>query len=115
VLISQQPCPFYIFIFIGLGEPARQSLRDGYSYSSGYTDGEIFRYIRRCQLDGDSLGEDRWRARYSPTKERDLKQLLERKILLTALDSILPIRGLWKAFHVGSLDIFLTLRFDEVC
>ena len=99
---------------LDLSDDTRQNLREGYGYSSNYTDGEIFRQLRRCQVAADRLGEGRWRARYSPTKDRDLKQLLKRQTLLDALDSILPVKGLWKAFYLGSLDIFLALRCDEV-
>ena len=100
---------------VGLGENARQSLRDGYSYSANYSDGEIFRHVRRSQLAGNTLEERRWRSRYSKAKERKLKLLLKRPVLLNALDSILPVRGLWKAFHAGSLDFLVAQRCDEVC
>lgn len=54
------------------------------------------------------------RARLSDTMERDLKQLLNRELILNALDSLLPIKGLWKDFNLGSLDIVLHMRIDEV-
>ncbi|KAH8799385.1 hypothetical protein F5884DRAFT_869304 [Xylogone sp. PMI_703] len=97
----------------GLSNDARQSLRDGYFYSANYTDGEIFRHFRRCKLAGDENGEQHWRARYSQAKDRKLKQVLKRKDLLAALDSLLPVRGLWKAFHAGSVDILIIPKCDE--
>lgn len=51
---------------------------------------------------------------YSETKERDVAQLLRRGILLNAFDSLLPIKALWEDFRLGSLDIILHMRIDEV-
>ena len=70
--------------------------------------------MRRCQVSGDKRGELQLRARLSDTMERDLKQLLNRELILNALDSLLPIKGLWKDFKLGSLDIVLHMRIDEV-
>ncbi|KFY96898.1 hypothetical protein V498_02409 [Pseudogymnoascus sp. VKM F-4517 (FW-2822)] len=96
-----------------LNDETRHSLLGGHGYSSNFTDGEVFRQMRRCQVSGDELGERRWRAMYSETKERDVAQLLRRGILLNAFDSLLPIKALWKDFRLGSLDIILHMRIDE--
>jgi hypothetical protein len=40
--------------------------------------------------------------------------VLDRKILISALDSVLHIRGLWRTFYVGSLNEFMALGCDEV-
>lgn len=101
--------------FTGLADKTKQRLREGYSYSINYTDGEIFRQIRLSQFQNDIIGEARWLARLSRTKARDLKALLKRKRLIEALDSILALRGLWSAFKLGSMDVFSTLKCDEVC
>lgn len=60
------------------------------------------------------MAEDRWRARLGENKEIDLNKLLKRGLLINALDSVLPIPGLWDDFHLGSMDIFLSIRCDEV-
>ncbi|KFY28058.1 hypothetical protein V491_00664 [Pseudogymnoascus sp. VKM F-3775] len=96
-----------------LDDDTRHSLLGGHGYSSNYTGGEIFRQLRRCQVAGDKLGEEQLRARLSNTMKRDLKQLLKRDIILNALDTLLPIRGLWKEFHLGSLHVLLHMRIDE--
>lgn len=92
-----------------------QRLREGHSYSTNYTTGEIYRQIRRCQSENDKVTEDRWRGRLSALTEKYLKKLLKRDLLVKALDWILPFRGLWKHFQLGSMDIFLSIRCDEVC
>ena len=89
-------------------------MREGYD-SSSYTDGDIFRQIRLSQLQNDRLKEDRWTGQLSNPKERDLRVLLKRTLLTKALDSMLPLRGVWEAFKLGSMDVFLPLRCDEVC
>ncbi|OBT59293.1 hypothetical protein VE04_00377 [Pseudogymnoascus sp. 24MN13] len=96
-----------------LDDDTRHSLLGGYGYSSDYTDGEIFRQVRRCQVSADTLGEIQWRARLTATKNRDIDQLLKREIILNALDSLLPIKGLWKEFKLGSLHLLLNMRIDE--
>ncbi|KFZ24817.1 hypothetical protein V502_00702 [Pseudogymnoascus sp. VKM F-4520 (FW-2644)] len=96
-----------------LDDDTRNSLLGGYGYSSDYTDGEIFRQVRRCQVSADTLGEIQWRARLTATKNRDIDQLLKREIILNALDSLLPIKGLWKEFKLGSLHLLLNMRIDE--
>jgi hypothetical protein len=97
-----------------LNDETRHSLLGGHGYSSNFTDGEIFRQMRRCQVSGDELGERRWRSMYTDTKERDVAQLLRRGILLNAFDSLLPIKALWKDFRLGSLHVILNMRIDEV-
>ncbi|KFY03482.1 hypothetical protein V490_00177 [Pseudogymnoascus sp. VKM F-3557] len=96
-----------------LDDDTRHSLLGGYGYSSDYTDGEIFRQVHRCQASADKLGEIQWRARLTKTKNRDLDQLLRQEIILNALDSLLPIQGLWKEFNLGSLHLLLNMRIDE--
>jgi hypothetical protein len=104
----------YNFI-AGLDAVTAQRLREGHSYSTNYPTGEIYRQIRRCQSEKDKVTEDRWRGRLSALTEKYLKKLLKRNLLVTALDSILLFRGLWKHFQLGSMDIFLSIRCDEVC
>ncbi|KAG0645121.1 hypothetical protein D0Z07_9209 [Hyphodiscus hymeniophilus] len=89
------------------------TLREGYSYSAKYTSGEIFRYIRLCHYDNDSLGVQRWRGRLSDSQNQSLSQLLKREKLMKALDSVLHIQGLWRTFYVGSMDVFLNLKCDD--
>ncbi|KIM93529.1 hypothetical protein OIDMADRAFT_35637 [Oidiodendron maius Zn] len=94
---------------------SRQVFREGHSYSTNFTDGETFRQLRVCQFNGDRAGEDRCRARITANKERDLNKLLKRGLLVNALDSLLPMKGHWPPFYLGSMDVFLSMRCDEVC
>ena len=101
-------------IDVGLEPQAKRILREGHSYSTNYTGGEVYRQTRLCQFNRDKIGEDRWRACLTKNQDRELDRLLERPFLLEALDSLLPYRGLWGAFYLGSMDMFLSLRCDEV-
>jgi hypothetical protein len=107
--------PITYNLIIGLDAVTTQRLREGHSYSTNYATGEIYRQIRRCQSEKSKVTEERWRGRLSALTEGYLKKLLKRDRLVTALDKILPFRGLWKHFQLGSMDIFLSIRCDEVC
>ncbi len=87
--------------YLDLNKDTKQALREGYSYSAKYTSGEMFRHMRLCHYDNDPSGAQRWRGRFSPSQDKLLKQLLERPILLAALDSILHIQGVWREFNGG--------------
>ncbi len=60
------------------------------------------------------MREGRWRARLGILTEKYLKKLFKRRVLVSALDMLLPIKGLWKHFQPGSMDIVLSIRCDEV-
>lgn len=99
---------------LDLNNDTKQALREGYSYSAKYPSGEVFRHMRLCHYNNDPLGAERWRGRFSPSQDKFLNQLLKRPILLDALDSILHIQGVWREFYIGSLDVFLFPKCDEV-
>ncbi len=46
--------------------------------------------------------------------EKYLNQLLKRSLLVAALDAILPCKGLLKHVQLGSLDISLSNKCEEV-
>ena len=97
-----------------LNKDTKQALSEGYSYSAKYTSGELFRHMRLCHYDNDPLGVQRWRGRFSSSQDTFLEQLFKRPILVEALDSILHIQGVWRDFYIGSLDVILFPKCDEV-
>jgi len=97
-----------------LNTATKQTLREGYSYSTPFSSGEVFRQIRLCHFDKDEVGEQHWRGRLKPYQQKYLDIILKRKLLINALDSVLHIRGLWRTFYTGSLNEFIALGFDEV-
>ncbi|KFY01352.1 hypothetical protein O988_02791 [Pseudogymnoascus sp. VKM F-3808] len=99
--------------YAGLDDKARQLLREGRTYSTNYTDGEIFCRIILCRYQNKREEAARWRARITANKEVDLSRLLKRWTIIKALESIIQFRGYWNAFHLGSLDILLSIRCDE--
>lgn len=98
-----------------LDTSAKQAFREGYTCGRVYKDGEIYRSIRLAHHQHDTIAQQRWRSRLSPSKGRKLEQLLRRFPIRDALDDLLPIRGLWKALTLGSIDNLLSPRCDEVC
>jgi hypothetical protein len=99
---------------LDLNKDTKQALREGYSYSAKYTSGEVFRHMRLCHYDNDPVGVQRWRGRFSPSQDKFLTQLLKRPILVADLDSVLHIQGIWREFYIGSLDVFLFPKCNEV-
>ncbi|OAF58914.1 hypothetical protein VC83_06258 [Pseudogymnoascus destructans] len=97
----------------GLDDKAQQLLREGRTYSTNYTDGEIFCQIILCRFQNKREEAARWRARITANKEGDLGRLLKRWTIINALESIIQFRGYWNAFHLGSLDILLSIKCDE--
>lgn len=89
--------------------------------SSRFCDGDIFRHLRFATLHSDLAERKKWLARLSITKRRDVLQLEKRAnrehetaLLLNALDSLLPLPGLWLALKLGTFHRLLSLRCPEV-
>ena len=104
-----------------LQETTRINLREWYSNSTDYSDGEIFRYIRLGEQRGDVLGVKKWMARLSESKRTDilkLKRQAEKSNAMaafqSALDALLPYVGLWPAFQIGTFHRLLQMRCPEV-
>lgn len=98
----------------GISYNVQRTIGTRYSYVANHSDGEIFRNISYSRLAGDVTAEKWWTSRFNKSEEKKLRLLLNHPRLKAAFDSILPIRGIWRAFHAGSLDFFLALRIDEV-
>lgn len=80
-----------------------------------YSDGEIFRKIRLYHRKDDKSSEQKWWARLTKTKQKDVQQLLKNHSDLThAFDSLIDMPGLWYPVQLGTLHRLLTLRCNEV-
>lgn len=100
-----------------LGDSLRKDIREDYSNSRNFCDGDIYRQIRSCQINQDNLGEGRWLARLSEAKRKDFKQLQRRdqvKQVAKALDSLLPYVGFWPDLQIGTFHRLLNLKCPEV-
>ena len=90
-------------------------LLESYGNEQSYTDGIIFRHIRRYHIDGDEVNENRWWARLTLTKRKDLRQLCKNRLLIEAFDRLIPFPGLWTPIQLGTLHRLHGLRCPEVC
>ena len=90
------------------------NLRDDYTNSANFSDGEIFRYIRWYSQKGDDLRERAWWARLSKDKYKDMKRILAIQELREGFDSLLELIGLWNGFHIGTMRRYLVLKCHEV-
>ena len=80
-----------------------------------FSDGEIFRNIRLHAGDENRDQENKWWARLSTSKRKDVRQLLKTPEFSSAFDKLVDKQGLWTNLQLGTLHRFLTLRCDEVC
>lgn len=102
-------------------------LAERYSPRFCYSDGEIFRNIRRYQSTRPDL-VDHWRARLSPSKQVSLNLLLSAnntaakrrknlsssgKTVLQAFDALLVFPGLWEGLELGNLHKHLALHCTD--
>lgn len=92
----------------------KNRLREEYSNSANFCDGEIFRHIRCYHKQKDTLSEKKWWARLTKDKSKDLKRVLEIEGLRQAFDDLLHVPGLWPEFHIGSMRRYLVLKCHEV-
>ncbi|KAH7009179.1 hypothetical protein B0J12DRAFT_611800, partial [Macrophomina phaseolina] len=94
-----------------LNSEAKQELREQCSNGKKNSDGELYRRIRHYSRARDSTGQERWKARISQAKERELNYVETR--LLRPLDRLLPFHGLWEDFNLSLLWRMLSWRCWE--
>lgn len=81
-----------------IDKDVKQAIREHYSNAASFSDGDIFRGIRLCQIKGQSAHVRKWLARLSESKRDDILQL-ERSAdqidtmvrFQKALDDLLPL------------------------
>ncbi|KAF4251664.1 hypothetical protein CNMCM8980_005533 [Aspergillus fumigatiaffinis] len=98
-----------------LSEATQQCIREEYSHQLEFTDGDIYRKIRFYERTVNEAQADKWRARLSSTKLRNLKRLDKDpyKALKNAFDENIPFVGLWDDFLLGSFNRLFHLRCPE--
>ena len=104
-------------LILGISKTLERSLREGFSNEGQPSDGQIYRNIRQYILQDDLVTERQWWARLSSkNKRRDLRRLLRHERYTTALDTLLPIIGLWEGEDVrgGMWKRMMDLRCEEV-
>ncbi|KAL1629899.1 hypothetical protein SLS56_005169 [Neofusicoccum ribis] len=98
---------------VDLPKDACIKIIEGSSNEQPRSDGEIFRKIRLYHRKNDHGSEQKWWARLTATKQKDLRQLLRNSALTHAFDSLIDMPGLWYPVKLGTLHRLLTLRCDE--
>lgn len=100
---------------IALPPAATAAIEEEYPNARNFCDGVIYRYLRQSQLARDRAQEGRWLARLSEGKRKDLQHLRDKLGPLNdALDSLLPMPGLWPTLQLGTLHRIVTLKCPEV-
>ncbi len=99
---------------LDLSEDASRKLIEGYANTQRFSDGEIFWKIRFYHRARDARAEQKWWARLTETKRKDLKQLLKNDLFTNAFDDLLEMPGLWQPIKLGTLHRLLALKCHEV-
>ncbi|OJJ66326.1 hypothetical protein ASPBRDRAFT_665854 [Aspergillus brasiliensis CBS 101740] len=101
----------------GLSKASQETIREEYSHELKFSDGDIYRSIRSCQLANNQDQVEKWKVRLS-SKKLDNFELLGTgpfKSLQNAFDESIPFIGLWDAFLLGSFNRIFPMRCPEVC
>ncbi|KAI9676517.1 MAG: hypothetical protein M1817_000675 [Caeruleum heppii] len=92
---------------------AKSEIREEYSNALNFSDGDIYRNVRRHQRRSERAEEGKWLARLTESKRKDLRQLQTLSGLSSAFDRLLPFVGLWSAMQLGKFHRILTLKCLE--
>ena len=81
-----------------------------------FSDGDIFRYYRQAQKADNEQCMRRWEARLSESKLRNLLQIekAHHGRVIQALDTLLPLQGIWQDFHLGAFNRILPMHTWQV-
>ncbi|KAI1841724.1 hypothetical protein JX266_012092 [Neoarthrinium moseri] len=83
------------------------------SCESAYSDGEVYRLIRKYMAQDDTNRVDELRSRLTRCKEISLNGLLRRTELVSALDHLLQFPGMLGGLQLGNVHKHLALHADE--
>ncbi|OXV09096.1 hypothetical protein Egran_03142 [Elaphomyces granulatus] len=97
-----------------LSEEIRSHIREEYSHSRQFCDGDIYRNLSYYQRNGNVDEENKWLQRLSNSKSKYLKQLRTKLWRLNkGFDQLLPFAGLWSRLTLGCLGRLLPLKCPE--
>jgi hypothetical protein len=99
---------------IAMEEHELVTLRTQIPNGRSFSDGDIYRNLRYCQLHAPSQTPF-WRSQLSDTKRTDLEQLSSPRNapLQSAIDSLIPYVGEWQSFPLGVLHRLLTSKANK--
>lgn len=89
-------------------------LYESFKNEQHYSDGVIFRNIRKYAKQNNTEVERKWWARLTSSKARDLGQLLKVDMLRVGFDRLVDFSGLWPPIQLGTLHRLHCLRCPEV-
>ncbi|CAJ2508759.1 Uu.00g137850.m01.CDS01 [Anthostomella pinea] len=82
-------------------------------HQTTYSDGEIYRGKRLCQLAKQDLLAREWTVQLSSSKQPIVRQLSRNIEIVKALDKLLPYPGLWTGLRIDNLYKYLALQCVE--
>lgn len=98
---------------LGLPEPDQaqiQSRLTQYSHKSRYSDGDVYKMVRQCEVEYD---RDKWLCRLSKAKRKALGTLLKNHKITEAFDKLMEFPGVIAGLQLGNIHRHLALHIDE--
>ncbi|KAK3669647.1 hypothetical protein LTR78_010464 [Recurvomyces mirabilis] len=94
----------------------QQAIVEEYRNELTFSDGDIFRSYRIAKDKGDRKSEEKWLARLSAVKKRNILQLqkVDNGDLINGFDRLLPFLGMWQHFLIGALSGALPTHMWQV-
>jgi hypothetical protein len=99
---------------VDIPDKVADCIREGFVNEAAYADGEIFRKIRFYQRSQNLQAENKWWARLTLGKTKDLQRLLKNQSLAEAFERLVDFPGFWSTVQLGTLHRILPLRCNEV-
>jgi hypothetical protein len=95
----------------------RMDFREGYAHQQPPSDAEAYLNVKRYENAGDTTSVDKWLAHFSSTKYNNVIYLLGHGHLplVSKLNSLCDIPGLWTGVHMGVIHKIRALHCDKVC
>ena len=82
------------------------------------SDGELYRIQREYNLGKRArlpAGESEdFKASIGDSKFRKLKSFCKDQDYVSAFDALLPVKGLWKGFSIGNLELLTSIKAKDV-
>ncbi|TLS23239.1 uncharacterized protein PpBr36_06774, partial [Pyricularia pennisetigena] len=98
---------------LGLPDPDQAQIHSRltqYSHESRYSDGDVYRMIRKCEVEHD---RDKWLCRLSKAKRKALGTLLKNQKITEAFDKLMEFPGVIAGLQLGNIHRHLALHIDE--
>ncbi|KZL67843.1 hypothetical protein CT0861_03971 [Colletotrichum tofieldiae] len=86
---------------------------DSHSHQTQYSDGEVFRKVRRLWKEGNLTEARQWTYRLGVQKKINIEKIRDNSRIHSSLDELIPFPGLLDGLPLGSFHKHLALHCDD--